>query len=170
MSTTGYELYAQAAHMIATIESLEGADPEVLDPQLAAWLDSCDDKIGAYHAVLKRLEIEDAALKAEADGIAAARKRMAKQSERVRDLATLLLVSMEQLGEEPKVKRPTFSAWLATTESVSAPEDAALLPLAYQRVKIEANKSKLKDVLKAGELVDGCSLVQTRAVVIRGVK
>ena len=59
MSTTGYELYAQAAHMIATIESLEGADPEVLDPQLAAWLDSCDDKIGAYHAVLKRLEIED---------------------------------------------------------------------------------------------------------------
>ena len=170
MSTTGYELYAQAAHMIATIESLEGADPEVLDPQLAAWLDSCDDKIGAYHAVLKRLELEDVALKAEADGIAAARKRMAKQSERVRDLATLLLVSMEQLGEEPKVKRPTFSAWLLSTESVSAPEDAALLPLAYQRVKVEANKAKLKDVLKAGELVDGCSLVQTRAVVIRSVK
>lgn len=170
MSMTGYELYAQAAHMIATIESLEGADPEVLDPQLAAWLDSCDDKIGAYHAVLKRLEIEDAALKAEADGIAAARKRMAKQSERVRDLATLLLVSMEQLGEEPKVKRPTFSAWLVTTESVSAPEDATLLPLAYQRVKVEANKSKLKDALKAGELVAGCSLVQTRAVVIRSVK
>ena len=74
MSTTGYELYTQAAHMIATIESLEGADPEVLDPQLAAWLDSCDDKIGAYHAVLKRLEIEDVALKAEADAIAAAKR------------------------------------------------------------------------------------------------
>ena len=170
MSTTGYELYAQAAHMIATIESLEGADPEVLDPQLAAWLDSCDDKIGAYHAVLKRLEIEDVALKAEADAIAAARKRMAKQSERVRDLATLLLLAMEQLGEEPKVKRATFSAWLLSTESVSAPDDATLLPLAYQRIKVEANKSKLKDALKAGELVDGCSLVQTRAVVIRSSK
>jgi len=167
---TGYDLYTQAAHMIATIESLEGADPEVLDPQLAAWLDSCDDKIGAYHAVLKRLEIEDVALKAEADSIFAARRRMAKQSERVRDLATILLLAMEQLGEEPKVKRPTFSAWLLSTESVSAPEDATLLPLAYQRVKIEADKTKLKAALKAGELVDGCSLVQTRGVVIRSSK
>jgi hypothetical protein len=167
---TGYDLYAQAAHLISTIESLEGADPDILDPQLAAWLDSCDDKIAAYHAVLKRFEIEDAALKAEADAIAAARKRHAKQAERVRDLATLLLITMEQLGNEPKVKRSTFSAWLATTESVSAPEDATLLPLAYQRVKVEANKAKLKDALKAGELVDGCSLVQTRGVVIRGAK
>lgn len=167
---TGYDLYTEAARMIATIESLEGADPEVLDPQLAAWLDSCDDKIGAYYAVLKRLELEDVALKAEADAIAAARRRMAKQSERVRDLATILLLAMEQLGEEPKIKRATFSAWLLNTESVSAPEDAALLPLAYQRVKIEANKSKLKDALKAGELVNGCQLLTTRSVVIRSSK
>ena len=167
---TGYDLYTQAAHMIATIESLEGADPDILDPQLAAWFDATDDKIAAYHAVLKRLEIEDVALKVEADAIAAARKRMAKQSERVRDLATILLLAMEQLGEEPKVKRPTFSAWLLSTESVSAPEDATLLPLAYQRVKVEANKAKLKEALKAGELVDGCSLVQTRGVVIRSSK
>ena len=167
---TGYDLYAQAAHLISTIESLEGADPDILDPQLAAWFDSTDDKIAAYHAVIKRLETEDAHLKAEADAIAAARKRQAKQAERVKDLATLLLTSMEALGNEPKVKRPTFSAWLATTESVSAPDDATLLPLAYQRVKVEANKAKLKDVLKAGEIVDGCSLVQTRAVVIRSVK
>jgi len=168
--TTAYDLYVQASHMIATIESLEGADPEVLDPQLAAWLDSCDDKIAAYHAVLKRFEIEDVALKAEADAISAARKRMAKQSERVRDLATILLLAMEQLGEEPKVKRPTFSAWLLATESVTAPEDATLLPLAYQRVKVEANKAKLKDALKAGELVDGCGLQTTRSVVIRSSK
>ena len=167
---TGYDLYTEAARMIATIESVEGADPEQLDPQLAAWLDSCDDKIGAYHAVLKRLDLEDVALKAEADAIAAARRRMAKQSERVRDLATILLLAMEQLGEEPKVKRATFSAWLLSTESVSAPEDAALLPLAYQRIKVEANKTKLKDALKAGELVDGCGLLTTRSVVIRSSK
>ena len=167
---TGYDLYSQAAHIIATIESLEGADPDILDPQLAAWFDATEDKISAYHAVIKRLETEDAHLKAEADAIAAARRRMAKQSERVRDLATILLLAMEQLGEEPKVKRATFSAWLLATESVSAPEDAALLPLAYQRVKIEANKSKLKDALKAGELVDGCGLVTTRSVVIRSSK
>ena len=167
---TGYDLYSQAAHIIATIESLEGADPDILDPQLAAWFDATDDKIAAYHAVIKRLETEDAHLKAEADAIAACRKRQAKQAERVKDLATLLLTSMEALGNEPKVKRPTFSAWLATTESVSAPDDATLLPLAYQRVKVEANKSKLKDVLKAGELVDGCGLVTTRSVVIRSSK
>jgi predicted homoserine dehydrogenase-like protein len=53
---------------------------------------------------------------------------------------------------------------------VSAPEDAMLLPLAYQRVKVEANKAKLKDALKAGELVDGCGLLTTRSVVIRSSK
>ena len=68
---TGYDLYSQAAHIIATIESLEGADPDILDPQLAAWFDATEDKISAYHAVIKRLETEDAHLKAEADAIAA---------------------------------------------------------------------------------------------------
>lgn len=167
---TGYDLYAEAAHIIATIESLEGADPEVLDPQLAAWFDNTDDKIAAYHAVIKRLEVEDAALKVEADAIAAARKRHAKQAERVRDLATLLLTTMEQLGNEPKVKRPTFSAWLATTESVQVPDDVTLLDPAYQRIKIEADKTAIKAAIKAGGDVLGCSLVQTRGVVIRGVK
>jgi hypothetical protein len=161
---TGYDLYTEAARMIATIESVEGADPEVLDPQLAAWLDSCDDKIGAYHAVLKRLEIEDVALKTEADAIAAARKRMAKQSERVRDLATILLLAMEQLGEEPKVKRPTFSAWLQTTESISVPDDCTRLQLAYQRIKVEADKTGIKLAIKAGDDVLGCSVVETRSV------
>jgi hypothetical protein len=51
-----------------------------------------------------------------------------------------------------------------------APEDATLLPLAFQRVKVEANKTKLKDALKAGELVDGCGLLTTRSVVIRSSK
>jgi len=161
---TGYDLYSQAAHIIATIESLEGADPDILDPQLAAWFDATDDKIAAYHAVIKRLETEDAHLKAEADAIAAARKRQAKQAERVKDLATLLLTSMESLGNEPKVKRPTFSAWLATTESISVPSDAELLPVAYQRAKVEADKTAIKLAIKAGQDVPGCSVVETRSV------
>jgi hypothetical protein len=161
---TGYDLYSQAAHIIATIESLEGADPDILDPQLAAWFDATDDKIAAYHAVIKRLETEDAHLKAEADAIASARKRQAKQADRVRDLATLLLTSMEALGNEPKVKRPTFSAWLATTESISVPSDAELLPVAYQRAKVEADKTAIKVAIKAGQDVPGCSVVETRSV------
>ena len=147
---TGYDLYAQAAHLISTIESLEGADPDILDPQLAAWFDATDDKIAAYHAVIKRLETEDAHLKAEAD--------------RVKDLATLLLTSMEALGNEPKVKRPTFSAWLQTTESISVPDDATRLPLAFQRIKVEADKTGIKLAIKAGEDVLGCSVVETRSV------
>ena len=161
---TGYDLYAQAAHLISTIESLEGADPDILDPQLAAWFDATDDKIAAYHAVIKRLETEDAHLKAEADAIAACRKRQAKQAERVKDLATLLLTSMEALGNEPKVKRPTFSAWLATTESISVPDDLALLPVGFWRTKIEADKTAIKAAIKAGEDVPGCAVVETRSV------
>ena len=161
---TGYDLYAQAAHLISTIESLEGADPDILDPQLAAWFDATEDKISAYHAVIKRLETEDAHLKAEADAIAACRKRQAKQADRVRDLATLLLTSMEQLGNEPKVKRPTFSAWLQTTESISVPADAELLPAGFWRTKIEADKTAIKLAIKCGETVPGCSVVETRSV------
>ena len=161
---TGYDLYSQAAHIIATIESLEGADPDILDPQLAAWFDATEDKISAYHAVIKRLETEDAHLKAEADAIAACRKRQAKQADRVRDLATLLLTSMEALGNEPKVKRPTFSAWLQTTESISVPDDCTRLPRAYQRIKVEADKTGIKLAIKAGDDVLGCSVVETRSV------
>ena len=161
---TGYDLYAQAAHLISTIESLEGADPDILDPQLAAWFESTDDKIAAYHAVIKRLETEDAHLKAEADAIAAARKRQAKQAERVRDLATLLLTSIEALGNEPKVKRPTFSAWLATTDRISVPDDATRLPFAFQRITVDADKTAIKAAIKAGQDVLGCSVVETHSV------
>lgn len=161
---TGYDLYAQAAHLISTIESPEGADPDILDSQLAAWFDATDDKIAAYHAVIRRLETEDGHLKAEADAIAAARKRQAKQAERVKDLATLLLVSMEALGMEPKVKRPTFSASLATTESISVSVDPESLPAGFWRTKIEADKTAIKLAIKCGEIVPGCALVETRSI------
>jgi hypothetical protein len=71
---------------------------------------------------------------------------------------------MEALGNEPKVKRPTFSAWLATTESISVPDDATRLPLAFQRIKVEADKTGIKAAIKAGEDVLGCSVVETRSV------
>lgn len=168
---TSFDLYSLSLHMIDDIDSPEGIDPDELAPRLAAWLDAADDKIGAIYSVLRRMDVEEAALKAEQDAFALARKRLATQRDRVREMAVLLLTSREQL-DGPKVKRPTFSAWLVTSESVLVPDDARDLPAEFVVTKTtySADKNAIKTAIKGGDTVPGCAIVESRSVTFRGVK
>jgi hypothetical protein len=163
---TGYDLLRDAAGIVAQLDSIEGADPAELDARLTAWLDAADDKHAAYYAVSRRLDLESDECAALMAGLRKRAAYLASQQARVKALASELLAAREALGEEPRVSTPMFRAWLATTEAVSVPEDVAMLPEQYVRVKVtrEADKAAIKAAIKAGESVPGAFLVQTRGV------
>ena len=169
-SPTGYDLISAAARIVADIDDPEGALSEAIDARLGAWIEASDDKIGAYYAVNRRLAVEDSELSAYVDRLSTRRRHLARQREYVHHMATDLLSAREALGEESKVKRPEFSAWLQSTDSVLVETPVDTLPGEYQRLipaRIEADKPAIMRALKAGNAVDGCVISTSRSVRFR---
>jgi hypothetical protein len=161
---TGHDLLKQAGALVALLEAPEGADADALSSELAAWIDGTEDKLTAYWAVVKRMDAEGDQLRALEQTLAKRRRYLEAQAERVKGMASELLVAREALGEEPKVKAPLFSAWLAETVSVSISVEPQALPTEYQRVSIDADKPALKAACQAGAQIDGVDLVTRRGV------
>ena len=161
---TGHDLLKQAGALVALLEAPEGADADALSSELAAWIDGTEDKLTAYWAVVKRMGAEGDQLRALEQTLAKRRRYLEAQAERVKGMASELLVAREALGEEPKVKAPLFSAWLAETVSVSISVEPQALPVEYQRVSIEADKAALKAACQSGARIEGVELVSKRGV------
>ena len=162
---TGLELHRAATALVATLEQPEGADPETFAPELAAFLDGTSDKMSAYRWALRAIDSSAAELRAMETTIAGRRRYLETQAARVSSLATMLLTDMEALGEEPKIKRPEFSAWLATTESVTVADDAVEhLPTTMLRIVRMPDKVAIKAALKSGDEIPGCAILSTRGV------
>ena len=97
--------------------------------------------------------------------IKARRQALESAEERVKQLATALLVAREELGEEPKVKTAHYTAWLAETQSVAGPEDVSEWPETWRRVKTEPDRAAALKAAKAGEeLPSGFRLESKRGV------
>lgn len=166
MAATAFELLAQAGAIVCGLEDAGGDLTDELDASIKTWLDNADDKLGAMWAVQRRLAAEDEVLKMLADRLAGARKRLAKNKERVNEMATQLLLAKIEVGEEPKVKRPEFSAWLATTRSVLGPTDPADWPedLRTEVTQVVADRAGAKKLLEGGAQLPGFQLVESTGV------
>jgi uncharacterized coiled-coil protein SlyX len=161
---TGPELLQHAGALVAMLDAPEGADVDAMSEALAEWLGQSDDKLTAYWAVVKRLDAEAQTMRDLEQTLARRRRYLDGQAERVKTLASELLAAREALGEDPKVKAPMFTAWLATSKSIEVSVEAHELPAAYQRVRIEASKTALEKALEAGEVIDGVRIVERRGV------
>lgn len=161
---TGHDLLKQAGALVSLLEAPEGADADALSSELAAWIDGTEDKLTAYWAVVRRMDAEGDQLRALEQTLAKRRRYLEAQAERVKGMASELLQAREALGEEPKVKAPLFSAWLAETVSVSISVEPQALPVEYQRVSIDADKAALKAACQAGARIEGVDLVTRRGV------
>lgn len=161
---TGHDLLMQAGALVATLEAPDGADADTFDGALGVWLDATDDKLTAYWAVVRRLDAEGEQLRTLERTLATRRRYLEAQAERVKAMAADLLASREALGEEPKVKTPLFSAWLATTTSVEVTVEPERLDECYRRVEVSVDKARVKRDLELGATIHGAELVAKRGV------
>lgn len=162
---TTYELMEAARAVFACIDSEAGVLTPEAEAQLIAFLEGSEDKIAACIAVAKRLDAEAELLKSEEMRLRDRRHALENGVDRVRSFASDLLLTREQLGEEPKVKTASYTAWLQTTESVQGPEDVAYWPMEWTRTKVEPDRSSALKAIKAGsQAPDGFGIVQRRSV------
>ena len=173
--TTLYDLTGDALRLQQQIDEaaadLFSDDPDVVAAATAALegLISAEadnkaailQKADAWCWVIDRLRAQRDARKARADAL---RELAAADEQQADALQERLVVALQKaIPEETSYQLPEhkITSRKSTVVVVDCkPED---LPLEFIRTKIEADKTAIKDALKGGKEIDGCSLAERRS-------
>lgn len=142
------------------IEENGGELTPELEEQLTITEDERESKCEGYVHVIRELKSRSQFIKDEAKRLLDAARTYDKSVERLEDS---LLQSIVQLGS---VKTNFVSISTRRNKSVEI-DDNVEIPLAYQRVKIEANKTAIKEALESGVDVPGARIVEKFSLLIR---
>lgn len=156
---TLYEMTEAAQALYQMLEAGE-IDEQTLNDTLQAI--GADEKADTYCRIIRQLQADAEALKAEADRLTAKRRAAENAVERMKGA---LLAFTEASGG--RVKTPLFTVTMRTTQKVDITDPDAI-PAAYriaQPDKISA--SDIGKALKAGEDIPGATLVSNVSVVIK---
>jgi hypothetical protein len=142
------------------IEENGGELTPELEEQLTITEHERESKCEGYVSVIGQLKSKSELLKREAKRLLDAARTYDKSIERLEDN---LLSSVVQLGN---IKTNFVSISTRRNKSVEIAEDAEL-PIEYQRVKTEPNKSAIKEALELGIDVPGATIVEKFSLLIR---
>ena len=142
------------------IEENGGELTPELEEQLTITEHDRESKCEGYVSVIRQLKSKSQLIKDEAKRLLDAARTYDKSVERLEDN---LLSSIVQLGN---IKTNFVSISTRRNKSVEIADDIEI-PLQYQRVKIEANKTAIKEALESGIDVPGATIVEKFSLLIR---
>jgi hypothetical protein len=131
-----------------------------LEEQLTITENDRESKCEGYVSVIRMFKSKSQLIKDEAKRLLDAARTYDKSIERLEDN---LLSSIVQLGN---IKTNFVSISTRRNKSVEIADDVEI-PLQYQRVKIEANKTAIKEALESGIDVPGATIVEKYSLLIR---
>lgn len=155
---TLYELQGALLQIQRMIEDgVDGLDDTLESIELAVA-----EKLEGYAMVIKNVESDIEGLKAEEKRLTERRKAMENSVVRMKKAMADTLLTVE--GNRVKTEKFTFSFRKST--SVQIENDAAIPP---QFIKVEKtiSRAELAKALKAGEQIEGASLVENQSLSIR---
>ena len=123
---TTYDLLTDAGKLLVDLEIAGGEITEESIGLLEDFLAGSSDKLGAINAVIIKSRAEISAHKVYRDKHVNRIRSLTKTIERVTNLGTGMLVAMEDLGEEPKVKAEWGSVSLRSSFSAEVSENLEL--------------------------------------------
>lgn len=145
------------------LEHIEDADGEVTDAIDYLELE-LSDKAEAYAAIIRQLTAEAEAFKSLATQY---KLREAIRERAVERLKERLAKALEAVGVD-KLKTPTCTVYFQSSEAVELDADACdRLPPAFLRMRIEPNKTAIKDALKNGDTFECARLTESRSLRLR---
>lgn len=159
-----YEINTDYLRIIEAVEEAEGVLTPELEEQLAANGEDFSNKIENYLKAVRNYEADAEAFKAESAAFAAKAKRAAATVERLKQTVTAAM----QLRGMDKERFGNFTASLRRIERVQV-DDTLIqqLPDNFKRIKYEADKTALKEALKAGEQVEGAQITLNYSLQIK---
>lgn len=164
---TALQLIDLARCLLHDLEEAEGVADDELEALIDYHYKSTADKLGGYHYAIKGIKSRVAALKTEAKLITERAKTLQNQIPKLTDKALQLLEAHNDLHGESKVKGATYTAWLAKTTKMQAPDDVNDWPMQFCTTKIEPDSTKAKQALRNGETLEGFELVQSVGIRFR---
>ena len=116
-------------------------------------------KIENVALYIKNLAAEAAAIREEEKALAERRKAKENKAEALKKYLAFCLNG---------AKFESAKVGIAWRRSVALEiEDGAILPLQFVKVKEEYDKTKIKEALKSGEVLEGCKLVERNNINIK---
>ena len=163
-----WDLVEQARKLMLLIDEDQGVLTEETEAALAVWINGAEDKVGACVVAARRFEAEADILKEEEERLYRRRKAVEQAKERCRGYAQFMLEELEQMGNEPKVKGPNYTAYLQTVESIEYPEDIAQWPLNWRKTVVTPDKTAAQVAHRQGEVLPpGFEVVHKRSLRMR---
>lgn len=147
------------------VDDAEGVLDDTLEADLDAVQGALEEKVEAVVVVMRELDAEAAALKAEEQRLAMRRKAREANAERLRAYTARCL----GMAGTRKIATPLAVVSLRATTSVDVACAPESLPEAFRRTKVEvsADKTAIGAALKAGTEIAGCSLVTRDSLQVR---
>lgn len=108
-------------------------------------------------------------LKAEAEALKTEKKALEKRQMVAEHKAESLKDYLQTYLNGGKYKDSRISISYRTSKAVDIAEDLDVndLPDDYKRIKVEADKTAIKEALNNGVLIEGCSLVENTSMIIK---
>lgn len=147
---------------LADLALNEGEDNETIKQLFAENTSLLGDKLDNTMKIIKQLDAEEKALKDEAKRLTTRADTRKNKRELLRGL---MLGSLETSGEK-KLKTMSHNYSITDKESVQVLNEDEL-PREYVRLTRSADKTKIKEHLKEGVLIDGCSIVKKSSLGVR---
>lgn len=163
-------LYAQANEIEYAVDAcIDRETGEVTDEALAANLDELmsqgKEKILACGLFYRGLELESEKLKAEIDRL---KKRKALHDRQAEKFKSYISRHAERFNGQETVKNELITiSWRKSPGRVEVEVEPWNLDAAFQRIEIKADRAKIADALRAGDLVEGAKLVKETKMSIK---
>jgi Gp157 protein len=125
--------------------------------------DSMENKCINITRLFRSIEATQEAIKAEKDRMAKNEKALKNQVERLKDY---LLSNMDRCDIK-KIECPQFTINLQKNPPSVVVDDESLIPVTYDKFKIEKDMTKIREDLKNGIDIPGVRLVQGKSIRIR---
>ena len=132
--------------MQAALDNLEGEREEKII-NLALWFKNCGAEESAIAEERKKLQAREKTLKSRQDW--------------------LKTVLAHEVKEGEKLKDPRVNISWKASEAVELTVEPELLPLEYQKVKVEADKVALKKALKNGTVIIGATIINRQNLQVK---
>lgn len=155
MAQSIFKIKNDYLELINSIIESDGHVTDDQEQQLAITQSEMHDKALSYRAVMERLESDNHMIDKELNRLQSIKKRNKNAHER---LSRTLLSAVMTFGEF-KADTVTFGTRKSMQVMISD-EVIDLLPDEAITIKKTANKTAIKELLKNGEKIDGCELVE----------
>lgn len=155
-----YQIAAENLEILSQIWGNGGEITEEIETALVARELELEDKVDRYCGLINTFKKERAHIKERIEELSRISQSLSNQETRLKEMLdqTCVALNMDELsGSEYRVKRVLSPARVVIADETVLPDD-------FFKISKSPDKTRIKDALKAGESVEGCSLERGHSV------